>query len=218
MALLYQPNLAEEAQPDTSIATRRSSRIQRHDEGDGLRPRGHIQKPSQGLQLNGNPEGGEKIDPRSSSTRIKRGRLENAGSVDKAMERLRKMENNFHDAIQRQKRMVDESLVSPPKSEESAFFPRPEKVEGSPILSPGAEKQGLDQVEPIINEEKGGKIVPTPLAEAEPEDRNSLDVPEENDINLIKREGARPPPVHSDYVPLPWKGRLGYVNHPANLA
>lgn len=22
---------------------------------------------------------------------------------------------------------------------------------------------------------------------------------------------SRPPPVHSDYLPLPWKGRLGYV-------
>jgi UV DNA damage endonuclease len=22
---------------------------------------------------------------------------------------------------------------------------------------------------------------------------------------------ARPPPVNSDYLPLPWKGRLGYV-------
>ncbi|OTB18187.1 hypothetical protein K445DRAFT_55729 [Daldinia sp. EC12] len=34
---------------------------------------------------------------------------------------------------------------------------------------------------------------------------------EEVDANALKQEGSRPPPVNSDYLPLPWKGRLGYA-------
>lgn len=34
---------------------------------------------------------------------------------------------------------------------------------------------------------------------------------EEADEEEIKEALSRPPPVHSDYLPLPWKGRLGYV-------
>lgn len=30
----------------------------------------------------------------------------------------------------------------------------------------------------------------------------------------IKKAISRPPPVNSDYLPLPWKGRLGYVSYP----
>lgn len=32
------------------------------------------------------------------------------------------------------------------------------------------------------------------------------------DVDVLKKEAARPPPVNSDYLPLPWKGRLGYVS------
>lgn len=32
------------------------------------------------------------------------------------------------------------------------------------------------------------------------------------DAAVLKLEGARPPPVNSDYLPLPWKGRLGFVS------
>jgi UV DNA damage endonuclease len=31
-------------------------------------------------------------------------------------------------------------------------------------------------------------------------------------IDAVKREAARPPPVNSARLPLPWKGRLGYVS------
>lgn len=31
------------------------------------------------------------------------------------------------------------------------------------------------------------------------------------DLAAIKRDAARPPPVNSAYLPLPWKGRLGYA-------
>jgi UV DNA damage endonuclease len=34
---------------------------------------------------------------------------------------------------------------------------------------------------------------------------------EEADEAEVNEASRRPPPVHSDYLPLPWKGRLGYV-------
>lgn len=34
---------------------------------------------------------------------------------------------------------------------------------------------------------------------------------EEADEEEIKEAMLRPPPINSDYLPLPWKGRLGYV-------
>ena len=36
---------------------------------------------------------------------------------------------------------------------------------------------------------------------------------EEADEAEIKEALSRPPPVNSDYLPLPWKGRLGYVSN-----
>lgn len=30
----------------------------------------------------------------------------------------------------------------------------------------------------------------------------------------VKEALSKPPPVNSDYLPLPWKGRLGYVSNP----
>lgn len=44
---------------------------------------------------------------------------------------------------------------------------------------------------------------------------SNLEVEEEEfaDEEDIKKAISRPPPVNSDYLPLPWKGRLGYVSY-----
>ena len=42
----------------------------------------------------------------------------------------------------------------------------------------------------------------------DPEADEDVEVDEEE----LKEAVRRPPPVNSDYLPLPWKGRLGYVN------
>lgn len=41
---------------------------------------------------------------------------------------------------------------------------------------------------------------------------------EEADEEEIKAALSRPPPVNSDYLPLPWKGRLGYVRRDSSTA
>lgn len=47
----------------------------------------------------------------------------------------------------------------------------------------------------------------------------SLDPESDDDIPLeedeLKDALGRPPPVNSSYLPLPWKGRLGYVSYAA---
>ncbi|KAI9828091.1 MAG: UV-damage endonuclease [Thelocarpon impressellum] len=42
--------------------------------------------------------------------------------------------------------------------------------------------------------------------EAEADDEDILD-----DVEEVQEAASRPPPVNSDYLPLPWKGRLGYA-------
>jgi hypothetical protein len=58
-------------------------------------------------------------------------------------------------------------------------------------LKPGVKGKALAPVDPESDEE-------VPVTAAEVQDALS-----------------RPPPVNSDYLPLPWKGRLGYVSYPS---
>jgi UV DNA damage endonuclease len=43
------------------------------------------------------------------------------------------------------------------------------------------------------------------------QDPDGDDAAPAEDADALRDEGRRPPPVNSDYLPLPWKGRLGYV-------
>lgn len=53
-----------------------------------------------------------------------------------------------------------------------------------------------------VKDEAGAPGLGDPEAEGE----------EVADEEELKEALSRPPPVHSDYLPLPWKGRLGYVS------
>lgn len=44
----------------------------------------------------------------------------------------------------------------------------------------------------------------------DPDDIDNLEA-EDEDETEVKEALSRPPPVNSEYLPLPWKGRLGYV-------
>lgn len=69
--------------------------------------------------------------------------------------------------------------------------------------TPGPEAKPAD----ILNGD-----IPLPAGEAEA----ALDPESDEDIPLdaeeLKEALGRPPPVNSSYLPLPWKGRLGYVS------
>ncbi|KAK0335369.1 hypothetical protein LTR59_009059 [Friedmanniomyces endolithicus] len=55
---------------------------------------------------------------------------------------------------------------------------------------------------------KGKKPIDDEVATRDPEAEGDEDAPDEAEVN---EASLRPPPVHSDYLPLPWKGRLGYA-------
>lgn len=56
----------------------------------------------------------------------------------------------------------------------------------------------------------GDVNVPAGRAECSLDPESDQEVPV--DADELKEALGRPPPVHSDYLPLPWKGRLGYVS------
>jgi UV DNA damage endonuclease len=68
---------------------------------------------------------------------------------------------------------------------------------------PGPEVKPAD----ILN---GDIPLPAGQAEAALDPESDEDVP--LDAEELKEALGRPPPVNSSYLPLPWKGRLGYVS------
>jgi len=88
----------------------------------------------------------------------------------------------------------------------------------SPTKSSMAAKKGSDEIKAFKAEQAAKKAAATKIKKEDDEDewdkRIDPDGDEEGpaeDIDTLKNEAARQPPVNSDYLPLPWKGRLGYV-------
>lgn len=91
----------------------------------------------------------------------------------------------------------------------------------APTTKNKRKKAGAQQVK--VEHEEDGTIgavngvaedVTAPAASADfhsnPEDADGAEAEEGDEIE-VKEALSRPPPVNSDYLPLPWKGRLGYV-------
>lgn len=107
-----------------------------------------------------------------------------------AMQSLGEMELSFKRDVKRRKLQVEQSFVDDAADDPSPIF----KPRG-----PG-ESRAL----------KLDRILLTPEKEAEHDD------PPEDDVNeeapeLAERGAKRAPAVNSHVLPLPWKGRLGYV-------
>ncbi|KFY43100.1 hypothetical protein V494_02094 [Pseudogymnoascus sp. VKM F-4513 (FW-928)] len=83
-----------------------------------------------------------------------------------------------------------------------------------PAKRPRVGKEGLDRTRagkttqaPKLGAEITSKTEDQGVAEIDPESGADID----EDVTAVKRDAARPPPVNSEYLPLPWKGRLGYA-------
>lgn len=67
-----------------------------------------------------------------------------------------------------------------------------------------------------VKTESGAKMVPAVKSKDIVKEPQFLDPEAEDDEEAGEEELqaalSRPPPVNSDYLPLPWKGRLGYVS------
>ncbi|KAI5918863.1 UV-damage endonuclease [Camillea tinctor] len=190
MALLQDSFPKSPVPEHSSLAPRRSGRIGEKT-GQGLRPKL------------------EDIEGEDRSA-VRKGKKEARAGVESVMSSLQEMEENLRKAVKRQKLAVDQSAILASSrdldEEEAAFLPRPPRTIPEftppkpqiPVKSRAASSSDQNQTETAPPTEQGSP------------DNGDDAVPDE-DVNVIRQEGARPPPVNSDYLPLPWKGRLGYA-------
>lgn len=94
-----------------------------------------------------------------------------------------------------------------------------QKQKKSPTKSSIAAKKGSDEIKAFRAEQAAKKQAEVKVKKEEDvnewDKRRDPDGDEEGpaqDAEIMKLEARRPPPVNSDYLPLPWKGRLGYVS------
>ncbi|KAF3056521.1 UV-damage endonuclease [Daldinia childiae] len=164
------------------------------------------------------------VTPRRSGRNIKK-TIQNP-DVTGAIGGLREMEDTFRDDTKRQKTAIDASSISSDSNGRNAdltFFPKPENCKPDSIpakLERDSLRDDDDKKKKSVAKKKEKNGEKTSVDEefeayedGEPGDREeggngSLG---EADANAFKQEGSRPPPVNSDYLPLPWKGRLGYA-------
>lgn len=114
----------------------------------------------------------------------------------------------------------DEDSDSPLSELESQTHKTTPAKKKSPTKSSIAAKKGSDEIKAFIAEQAVKKAAAQQKIKKEngaDEWENRLDPDGDEtgpveDADNIKLEAARPPPVNSEYLPLPWKGRLGYVS------
>jgi UV DNA damage endonuclease len=114
---------------------------------------------------------------------------------------------------------VKEEESDSPLSELELPVPAPSKKQKkSPTKSSIAAKKGSDEIKAFKSEQAARKAAEAKIKKEDDVDEwekrldpDGDDTGPAEDIDVMKKEAARPPPVNSDYLPLPWKGRLGYV-------
>lgn len=125
-------------------------------------------------------------------------RLENVddGSAS-ALRRLEEMETSFKNDIKRRRLQIEQSIVNGANAGRSA----------PDLKLRGAASQNSD----VVHLEH---ILLTPEEEKDQVFETTKDDGSEAGDELMETiKGAnRPPAINSDYLPLPWKGRLGYVS------
>jgi len=141
--------------------------------------------------------------------------------VQMAIEGLARMERRLMRATKRQKLKVQNTTyVDLPEAEEDELgYPtqqttgilKEEPIKQSQLRSSRKETRDCAKAE---QEELTGAI-----DESESEYKDSAAADVDQDLpDLPDRGAARPPAVNSSYLPLPWKGRLGYVSFPDDAA
>lgn len=121
--------------------------------------------------------------------------------VDRVMQDLSEMEQRFQNAVKRQRLAVESSDLG---CEDKSV--RPEVVEEQPLKATKA----------VINEKSQDQTAsvekaPLDTYEAELAVGDVADASVDDEIGA-DRGARRQPPVNSAVLPLPWKGRLGYVS------
>jgi hypothetical protein len=184
-----------------SGAPRRSGRLSdRERQASGSQPAEHLRIVMQAQQ---------------GQAEVEIGRPMGEESADEALSGLQEMEDRLRKDVKRQKRAVKESEVQSNglEKEYAALIPRP--IKSLPNVLPAKDDiKGMKK-----DSDRRAQHVEDARPDGKEEGQQLLDNDDggfffdENDTSIPKQDEARPPPVNSDYLPLPWKGRLGYVNH-----
>ncbi|THX90446.1 UV-endonuclease UvdE [Aureobasidium pullulans] len=115
---------------------------------------------------------------------------------------------------------VDQRLAPGPiKSEAGSESPLPDVPDVEPPAKKRNTKKGAAKAVAAIKKEKedvATETTPakkTPVKKAAKDDMDDPEAEDEEEAGEEELSAAlgRPPPVNSDYLPLPWKGRLGYA-------
>lgn len=118
--------------------------------------------------------------------------------VADAMQGLEEMEEIFKKDIKRRKLQVEESVFKSTSDQMPRF--RPPRSQGSSGGVLSADRLLLTPDRELSDKD--------PQAVGEEDEAAGDEAPEATDR---ERGANREPAVHSDYLPLPWTGRLGYV-------
>ncbi|KAI1860049.1 uncharacterized protein JN550_011733 [Neoarthrinium moseri] len=136
-------------------------------------------------------------------------------SVETAINRLQEMEDTLQKGVKRQKIAVQSSKVMDvgTNAESQAFLPEEFKKNKEDFAADSRQPRKPRIQGKTKKKEEADNSAPS---EEENEVEQDADCCEKedaspDDITSLKEEGGRPPPVNSDYLPLPWKGRLGYA-------
>ncbi|KAI7478911.1 UV-damage [Hortaea werneckii] len=103
--------------------------------------------------------------------------------------------NGASDGVQQ----TDQNMEDAPKP------PPAKKGRGKKVKQ---EEGDVAATEQTVGSKPPGKAQKTENNNLDPEADGEEEIPDEEEV---KEALARPPPVNSDYLPLPWKGRLGYA-------
>lgn len=148
---------------------------------------------------------GEDEDGREAKAGSRQTQVRNSSQdVERAMRNLQHMEDSLQKVVKRQQRAVETSHLSTDGNDSIAAETT------LPVKHAPPHRSGKDQVVNRRDKEDPKSTEQAPLNNHEA-DLEEGDLDAEPIEDAADRGARRPPPVNSEKLPLPWKGRLGYV-------
>ncbi|KAL0943173.1 uv-endonuclease uve-1 [Colletotrichum truncatum] len=145
-------------------------------------------------------------EPPAKRRQVDRTMTESRDGVRFAMRELSEMENRLQNATRTQRLAVEASQIT------STERRRPKDRAFSPLVDPKP-TDPEDRIRKTEEERSGTPDVDAAPIEGPEGEAAIVDVEDDKirEDEAPERGAARPPPVNSDYLPLPWTGRLGYA-------
>ncbi|KAK0702582.1 UV-endonuclease UvdE-domain-containing protein [Apiosordaria backusii] len=146
----------------------------------------------------------EAADSENATETVEDGEKSGKEGLRLAIEGLARMERRLQRATKRQKMKVEETHLTE-TLDQGEFKPRDEAATAGWKLRHQQQPDASKQPDDKDRAEQGTTIG----AGLDPE--NEKQEASEEVLEMLERGAARPPPVNSHYLPLPWRGRLGYA-------